>query len=92
MTIRVCDSLSCAMAGAETLIETLKEKASKKVRILHAPCMGLCDVAPAAAVGKNYVGNAPQGHFSPRQSGARQTGEASTNRSPSTRRRAATRC
>jgi formate dehydrogenase len=58
VTIRVCDSLSCAMAGAETLIETLKEKASKKVRILHAPCMGLCDVAPAAAVGKNYVGNA----------------------------------
>ncbi|MFO1088970.1 MAG: NAD(P)H-dependent oxidoreductase subunit E [Hyphomicrobiales bacterium] len=58
VTIRVCDSLSCAMAGAEELIEALKSKAGKKVRILHAPCMGLCDVAPAAAVGKNYVGEA----------------------------------
>ncbi|HUF45014.1 MAG TPA: NAD(P)H-dependent oxidoreductase subunit E, partial [Aestuariivirgaceae bacterium] len=57
VTIRVCDSLSCAMAGAERLIEALKRQAPASVRVLHAPCMGLCDKAPAAAVGRNYVGS-----------------------------------
>ena len=56
VTIRVCDSLSCAMAGAEHLIEALKSAAPATVRVLHAPCMGLCEQAPAAAVGKNHVG------------------------------------
>jgi formate dehydrogenase len=57
VTIRVCDSLSCAMAGADRLIEALKRQAPASVRVLHAPCMGLCDKAPAAAVGRNYVGS-----------------------------------
>jgi len=56
VTIRVCDSLSCEMAGANKIMKALKDKAPKYVRVLHAPCMGLCDKAPAAAVGKNYVG------------------------------------
>jgi formate dehydrogenase beta subunit len=56
VTIRVCDSLSCEMAGSHELIEKLKSKAGKSVRVVHAPCMGLCDKAPAAAVGKNYTG------------------------------------
>jgi len=56
VTIRVCDSLSCALAGAEDLISVLGDKAPKDVRVVHAPCMGLCDAAPAAAVGRNYAG------------------------------------
>jgi formate dehydrogenase beta subunit len=57
VTIRVCDSLSCALAGAERLIEELKDKAPDTVRVLHAPCMGQCEKAPAAAVGHNYTGH-----------------------------------
>ena len=58
LTIRVCDSLSCMMAGAETLISELEAGADKdKVRIMRAPCMGGCDVAPAARVGNREVGN-----------------------------------
>ncbi len=57
VTIRVCDSLSCEMAGAQDIIRKLGDKAPKYVRVVHAPCMGLCDQAPAAAVGRNYLGN-----------------------------------
>ncbi|MBO6521126.1 MAG: NAD(P)H-dependent oxidoreductase subunit E [Rhodospirillales bacterium] len=57
VTIRVCDSLSCEMAGAKDIIKSLGDKAPKYVRVVHAPCMGLCDKAPAAAIGKNYTGN-----------------------------------
>ncbi|MCP5083574.1 MAG: NADH-quinone oxidoreductase subunit F [Alphaproteobacteria bacterium] len=55
VTIRVCGSLSCALAGSEELIADLKRKAGKDVRVVHAPCMGRCHCAPAAAVGKNYM-------------------------------------
>ncbi len=57
VTIRVCDSLSCEMAGAQDILKKLGAKAPKYVRVVHAPCMGLCDQAPAAAVGRNYFGN-----------------------------------
>ncbi|MEP3132431.1 MAG: NAD(P)H-dependent oxidoreductase subunit E [Anderseniella sp.] len=57
ITIRVCDSLSCEMAGAQDIIKALGASAPDNVRVVHGPCMGLCDVAPAAAVGHNYVGN-----------------------------------
>src|SRR5688572_4566062 len=58
ITIRVCDSLSCALAGSDALIHSLKAKAPGYVRVVHAPCMGRCHRAPAAAVGKNYVDHA----------------------------------
>ncbi len=59
VTIRVCDSLSCMMAGAETLISELESGMDpKNVRIMRAPCMGGCDVAPAVRVGDLEVGNA----------------------------------
>ncbi|MEE4238298.1 MAG: NAD(P)H-dependent oxidoreductase subunit E [Anderseniella sp.] len=57
ITIRVCDSLSCEMAGAQEIIKALGANKPDNVRVVHGPCMGLCDVAPAAAVGHNYVGN-----------------------------------
>jgi formate dehydrogenase beta subunit len=49
VTVRVCDSLSCAMAGADRLMEGLKLGA--EVRVVRAPCMGACDRAPVVAVG-----------------------------------------
>src|SRR5580693_8989092 len=51
VTVRVCDSLSCAMAGAEKLLAALPGKLGKDVRVVRAPCMGACDRAPVCAVG-----------------------------------------
>ena len=57
VTVRVCDSLSCAMAGAERLLKELPNKLGKDkdVRVVHAPCMGACDRAPVCAVGHVQV-------------------------------------
>ena len=55
VTVRVCDSLSCAMAGAERLIAELPGRVGPQVRVLRAPCMGACDRAPVAAVGHVQV-------------------------------------
>src|SRR5215831_16489686 len=51
VTVRVCDSLSCAMAGAEALLARLPAILGKEVRVVRAPCMGACDRAPVCAVG-----------------------------------------
>ncbi len=58
LTVRVCDSLSCAMAGAETLLAKLPGILGKDVRVVRAPCMGACDRAPVAAVGHVQTFNA----------------------------------
>ena len=55
ITIRVCNSLTCEMAGAKSLISNLKSTLGEDVRILTAPCMGACDRAPAVAVAQNQV-------------------------------------
>jgi formate dehydrogenase beta subunit len=55
LTVRVCDSLSCAMAGAEHLLRTLPNRLGPDVRVVHAPCMGACDRAPVCAVGHVQV-------------------------------------
>ena len=55
VTVRVCDSLSCAMAGAERLMRDLPHKFGSDVRIVRAPCMGACDRAPVCAVGHAQV-------------------------------------
>src|SRR5947208_15171289 len=55
VTVRVCDSLSCAMAGAEKLLGALPAKLGPGVRVVRAPCMGACDRAPVAAVGHVQV-------------------------------------
>ena len=58
ITIRVCDSLTCELKGSQNLIKDLKSKYNEnEVRILRAPCMGLCDVAPACEIGHNHVKN-----------------------------------
>ncbi len=59
VTIRVCDTQSCAMAGAEQLIETAARGCDpSRVRVVRAPCMGRCAQAPAARCGNVEVGNA----------------------------------
>src|SRR6202790_4326340 len=55
VTVRVCDSLSCAMAGAEHLLADLPNRLGPDVRVVRAPCMGACDRAPVCAVGHVQV-------------------------------------
>ncbi|WP_375261540.1 NAD(P)H-dependent oxidoreductase subunit E [Palleronia sp.] len=57
LTIRICDGIACMMAGAERLIAEMQAGVDPaRVRVLRAPCMGGCDVAPAARVGDREVG------------------------------------
>jgi len=55
LTVRVCDSLTCAMLGAEKLLSSLQETLGPGVRVIRAPCVGLCDFAPAVEVGHNFL-------------------------------------
>ena len=58
LTIRVCDSLTCALKGAESLLHELTAAAGPHVRVVRAPCVGRCDTAPVAEVGHNFVDHA----------------------------------
>ncbi|MDU8911318.1 NAD(P)H-dependent oxidoreductase subunit E [Aestuariicoccus sp. MJ-SS9] len=59
LTIRVCDSLSCELAGAEQLKTALEEGLDpSQVRVLRAPCMGRCDTAPVLELGHNHIDHA----------------------------------
>ncbi len=58
-TIRVCDSITCAIKGADALFEALKSAVDPtEIRVLRAPCMGLCDTAPVCEVGHLHVDRA----------------------------------
>jgi formate dehydrogenase len=58
LTVRVCDSLSCMLAGAEELLRALQEAKMVGVRVLRAPCIGSCHTAPAVEVGHHRVDHA----------------------------------
>ncbi len=59
LTIRVCDSLSCELAGADTLQKALEDGLDPaEVRVVRAPCMGRCDTAPVLELGHNHIDNA----------------------------------
>ncbi|MDG1532577.1 MAG: NAD(P)H-dependent oxidoreductase subunit E [Paracoccaceae bacterium] len=59
LTIRVCDSLSCELAGAQALMAALKDGLDPaRVRVLRAPCMGRCDTAPVLEIGHNHIDHA----------------------------------
>ncbi|MBT7802545.1 MAG: NADH-quinone oxidoreductase subunit F [Tateyamaria sp.] len=59
LTIRVCDSLSCELAGAQQLKAALEEGLdASKVRVLRAPCMGRCDTAPVLELGHYHIDHA----------------------------------
>jgi formate dehydrogenase beta subunit len=51
LTVRVCDSLTCAMMGAEALLAALPAELGPGVRVMRAPCMGGCHHAPVTAIG-----------------------------------------
>jgi formate dehydrogenase beta subunit len=58
LTVRVCESLSCDMADAHGLIDSLKKALGDDVRVQPVPCVGRCQHAPVAVVGQNPVDNA----------------------------------
>jgi formate dehydrogenase len=58
LTVRVCDSLSCDLAGAGELLSGLKRALGSGVRVIPAPCVGRCEQAPVAVVGQNPVARA----------------------------------
>jgi formate dehydrogenase len=58
ITVRVCETLSCKMAGADALRDELKMLEARGVRVLPAPCIGRCEQAPAAVVGRNAIAHA----------------------------------
>jgi NADH:ubiquinone oxidoreductase subunit F (NADH-binding) len=59
LTIRVCDSLSCELAGAQALKSALEGSLdASEVRVLRAPCMGRCDTAPVLELGHHHIDHA----------------------------------
>ena len=59
LTIRVCDSLSCELAGSEQLQQALEDGLDpSEVRVVRAPCMGRCDTAPVLELGHNHIDHA----------------------------------
>ena len=58
ITVRVCETLSCRMAGSELLHRALAHLDGREVRVIGAPCIGRCEHAPAAVVGRHTVDRA----------------------------------
>ena len=62
LTVRVCDSLSCELAGALELKKALeKGLPAERIRVVRAPCMGRCDTAPVAELGHRHIDFATAG-------------------------------
>ena len=60
LVIRVCDTVTCAMAGAEALYAELRKLEASdglgaSARVVRAPCVGLCDQAPVVEVGHHFL-------------------------------------
>lgn len=55
VTVRVCDSIACDLAGSSNLLSELPTRLGPGVRVLHAPCVGRCDNAPVAVAGQNPI-------------------------------------
>lgn len=58
LTVRVCESISCHMAGGDALRARLQATLGSNVRVLAAPCVGRCHAAPVAVVGRNPIDQA----------------------------------
>jgi formate dehydrogenase len=58
ITVRVCDSIACELAGSRDLLQALPTALGAGVRVIHAPCVGRCETAPVAVVGQNPVPHA----------------------------------
>jgi formate dehydrogenase len=55
VTVRVCETLSCAMAGAPALHAALDRLGLADTRVIAAPCVGRCEHAPVAVVGRHPI-------------------------------------
>src|SRR5580704_16640539 len=55
ITVRVCDSIACDLAGSHELLAKLPALLGTDVRVLHAPCVGRCETAPVAVVGQDPI-------------------------------------
>ena len=55
ITVRVCDSLSCSLAGSDSLLRQLQSELTGDVQVVSVPCLGRCEQAPAAQVGQQAV-------------------------------------
>jgi formate dehydrogenase beta subunit len=55
ITVRVCDSLSCSLAGGERLLRQLQRDLTGDIQVVNVPCLGRCEQAPAAQVGQQAV-------------------------------------
>ena len=53
LTVRICDSMTCEMFGANALIIDLERRLGPEVRVQRVPCVGRCHGAPVAVVGTN---------------------------------------
>jgi formate dehydrogenase len=58
LTVRVCESLSCELAGGQELLAALRDRLGPDVRVIPAPCVGRCHDAPVAVVGQNPLARA----------------------------------
>jgi len=58
LTVRVCESVSCEMAGAKPLLHALKQGLGEKIRVIPAPCVGRCQRAPVAVLHQNPIDQA----------------------------------
>ena len=58
LTVRVCESLTCEMKGAHSLVESLESALGDEVRVQKVPCIGRCNLAPVAVVGMNPIESA----------------------------------
>jgi formate dehydrogenase beta subunit len=58
VTVRVCDSIACHLAGSDALLAKLPALLGTQVRVLHAPCVGRCEAAPVAVVGQYPIPHA----------------------------------
>ena len=58
ITVRVCDSLTCELMGAQTLLAALPAKLGDGVRVVRAPCMGRCQSAPTVEIGHYHLDHA----------------------------------
>ena len=56
LTIRVCDGLSCELAGAQDLLKRLPAiLGNPAILVIPAPCLGRCEQAPAVVVHQRHV-------------------------------------
>ena len=58
LTVRVCDSLSCELLGASEIFDGVRSTLAEDIRVVRAPCMGRCDLAPVVEVGHRHVDKA----------------------------------